>query len=504
MRFQNLILTSLALCLACTTTAATQRDAATPSAVAPATSNPPTADTTQRPRLASPTDFRRQFVEVAKAVRPAVVAITSVATVDESQAGGPGGNPFEGSPFDFFFRGVPRPPMGKQKRQGMGSGVIVDPRGYILTNNHVVQDADELTVVMPDDRELHAELVGTDPKTDLAVVKVKLDPKDAAALSAATLGDSDELEVGEWVMAIGSPFGLKQTVSAGIVSAVGRGHMGITDYEDFIQTDAAVNPGNSGGPLVNLDGRVIGINTAIASRSGGSQGIGFAIPINMAKAVMNQLMEHGAVVRGYLGVYIADVNPELAKSFGYTGKGGVLVQDVSAGTPGGKAGLKAGDIIVARDGKPVTEVTTFRNGIAATPPGTGVTLTVFRDGKNVTLKAQLEALPNDQPQAKAGQKDDTAGTGGRGLALSNLTPELKQRFSIESDAGAVVVQVAPDSAADDAGLHPGDLVVQIGKTEVHNVNDAARAFKSADAKAPLRLRVIREGHGVFLILKPSS
>jgi serine protease Do len=472
----------LALWLACSSTASTQRDA-------------PSTAASPAPRAAVASgDFRRQFVDVAKAVRPSVVSITSTSTVEMS-------SPFEGSPFEFFFRDMPKP-GGKHKRQGMGSGVIVDPRGYILTNNHVVGEADELKVVLQDERELTAEIVGTDPKTDIAVIKVKLEGKDAQkGLKAASLGNSDSLEVGEWVMAVGSPFGLAQTVSAGIVSAVGRGRVGITDYEDFIQTDAAINPGNSGGPLVNLEGRVIGINTAIASRSGGNQGVGFAIPINMAKAVMNQLIDHGEVVRGYLGVFIADVSRELGKSFGYEGEGGVLVQDVSAGSPGEKAGLKPGDIILERDGKAVSDVSTFRNGIAQSKPGSSVKLTIFREGKKLSVTAKLETLPSDGV-AKKGK--DGAAPSGRGLALSDVTPELKARFQLGDARGAVVVRVQEGSAAADAGLQPGDLLVAVGTSTVGNAADASRLIGQAKPNAPLRLRVLREGRGLFLILPPSQ
>jgi serine protease Do len=488
------VVTTLGLLLACTSTAVTQRDGAAAAAAAAGGNG---AMSPRKPSVAAQTDFRRQFVEVAKVVRPSVVAITSVAAVTAPES------PFEGSPFDFFFRGNPRP-QGKQKRQGMGSGVIVDARGYILTNNHVVQGADTLTVVLHDDRELPAQVVGTDPKTDVAVIKVKLEGKETGALTPVALGNSDQLEVGEWVMAIGSPFGLKQTVSAGIVSAVGRGHMGITDYEDFVQTDAAINPGNSGGPLVDLEGRVVAINTAIASRSGGNQGVGFAIPVNMAKAVMDQLIDHGSVVRGYLGVFIADVSPELGKSFGYTGRGGVLVQDVTAGSPGAKAGLRAGDILVERDGKPIAELSSFRNGIAATAPGTSIALTVYRDGKRVALTAKLEALPGDEAQAKAGQKEPSGGQFAHGLALAELTPEIARRFEIEGKSGVVVVKVASGSSADEAGLRQGDLITQIGRAEIKTLKDAERVLGSADAKTPLRLRVVREGHGLFVILKPAS
>jgi serine protease Do len=484
-RNPSLIVLSMAVALACSSTASTQNGSPAPnSAIAPSTAG--------KPVTVPATDFRRQFIEVAKTVRPSVVAITSVSTV---QPGGPGG----GNPFEFFFRGIPRP-EGKQRRQGIGSGVIVDTRGYILTNNHVVEDTEELKVVFSDDTEVPAEVVGTDPKTDVAVIKLKPNGHKLPALKPVTLGDSDKLEVGEWVMAVGSPFGLKQTVSAGIVSAVGRGNVGITDYEDFVQTDAAINPGNSGGPLVNLNGALVGINTAIASRTGGSQGVGFAIPVNMAKAVMKQLIDKGQVTRGYLGVYIADLHEDLARSFGYSGRG-VLVQDVSSGSPGAKAGLKAGDIIVDRDGKPAHDVVSFRNAIAASAPGSKVVLTVFREGKKLPITVKLEALPGEPTAAQKPGKGG-AEQGGRGLAIADLTPELRERLGIDSGDGAVIVRIVPDSAADRAGLRPGDLLKQIGNTPVKNAKEAEQAFAKASTKQPLRLRIVREGHGMFVLLSP--
>ena len=472
------------ICLACSGTASTQTDATPPAASK--------ARTPVLPRVVEPADFRRQFIEVAKAVRPAVVSITAVSTVE---VGG------QGSPFEWFFRGLPGQGRNgrKQKRQGMGSGVIVDPSGIILTNNHVVGGADELKVVLYDDRELDAEIVGTDPKTDIAVIKIK-DDQDKSGLVAATLGDSTELEVGEWVMAIGSPFGLKQTVSAGIVSAIGRGNVGIADYEDFVQTDAAINPGNSGGPLVALDGRVVGVNTAIASRSGGNQGVGFAIPVNMAKAVMDQLVDHGSVVRGYLGVYIADLSKELAETFGFGGKDGVLIQDVAPGGPGAQGGLKAGDIVVSRDGKEVDDVVSFRNGIAQTPPGTKVALRVFRDGKQRDLVVQLGALPGDEDKVvQRGAPPSEKGYWG--LGLSELTPELRQRFEIEQKTGVVIAQDKPDSPAARAGLRPGDLLAAVRGSAVKSLKQASQLLSQASKKKPLRLRIVREGRGMFVILK---
>jgi serine protease Do len=491
MRYTKLLaIAGLSLTLFGTTAALTQSTSPAPApAAAP-----------QKSKLVAPSEFSRQFIDVAKAVRPAVVSVTSTSVVDAQQS------PFEGSPFEFFFRGLPRGgEQAPRRRQGMGSGVIVDAaKGYILTNNHVVQDADELKVVLADDREFVAEIVGTDPNTDVAVIKLKDAGK--LGLSPAPLGNSDALQVGEWVMAIGSPFGLKQTVSAGIVSAVGRGRVGIADYEDFVQTDAAINPGNSGGPLVNLEGRVVGINTAIASQSGGYQGVGFAIPVNMARTVMDQLIAHGAVVRGYMGVYITDVSEELARSFNYKGQGGVLVQDVSPDGPAAKAGLKAGDIITQRDGKPIHDVVVFRNAIAQTAPGSQVTLTAIRDGKEVALKVKLEELPA-QGEARQGMpgRGGPAATkqGGRGIELSDMTPDLKRRLQTKLDAGAVVTGVAPDSPAGTAGLQPGDVIVQIGEDPVKTAADAAKLLGKVEGK-PVRLRVVREGHGMFLILPPPA
>jgi serine protease Do len=457
----------------------------------------PTKDTTQRvsPVLhqaqlaisdpnATPPDFRYQFVAAAKAIRPALVSITSTSSI----------SPEARSPFEFFFRG-PTQPEGRALRRGIGSGVIVDVDGHVLTNNHVVADADTLKITLADNHEMTAKVVGSDPKTDIAVVKI--DPSDGD-LPIAALGDSERLEVGEWVMAAGSPFGLRQTVSAGIVSAVGRGNMGITDYEDFIQTDAAVNPGNSGGPLVDLEGRVVGINTAIASPSGGNNGVGFAVPISMARTVMFQLLKTGKVVRGYLGVAIGDLSPELARSFDYQRQGGVLVQDVSADGPGARAGLKPGDIIVELDGKPLPDAATFRNAIADTPPGTSTTLVVWRDGKRQTLQAKLGELPSSEKEARGGSRDEHARWG---IRMSNITPELQQRLELNTAKGAVIVAVEPNSAAGEAGLLPGDVIMAVGHSPVDDAAAAQSLLKKAAASdKPVRLRVLRDGQGMFVAL----
>lgn len=504
----------IALCIAFTgsTIAFTQQRAPEPrganeSATAATSPATPRAVAAPAPKTAAPSvvEFRRLFIDVAKAVRPSVVAVTSESTVEQQ------GSPLEGNPFEWFFRGQPGgpgnggQPHGKQKRQGMGSGVIVSKDGLVLTNNHVVEGADQIKVVLQDDREILAEVVGTDPKSDIAIIRIK-DKAIAATLTPAVLGNSDALEVGEWVMAIGSPFGLKQTVSAGIVSAVGRGNVGIVDYEDFVQTDAAINPGNSGGPLVGLDGRVVGINTAIASRSGGYQGIGFAIPINMANEVMAQLVDHGGVVRGYIGVFIAGYDSELAKSFGYSGKSGVIVQDVSEGGPGAKAGLQAGDIILERDGKATSDVSLFRNGIAATRPGTKVHLTVWRGGKRIALPVVLGELPGDEKMAAGAPKKNggSSSEGKLGLRLEDISPAMRERFSLGKAKGALVTAIAPGSAAEESGLRPGDVITQIGSENVADAAEAQRAAQKADAKQPLRLRVVREGRGSFLLVRPSG
>jgi serine protease Do len=430
-------------------------------------------------------DFRNQFVAAASAIRPAVVSINSTEKVEPRG----GASPFEGTPFEFFFRGIPRGNV-PQIRRGVGSGTIIDAEGHILTNNHVIAGADEVKVVFADNHEVVAKVVGADAKTDIAVVKV--DPG-AAKLQAAVLGDSDKLQVGEWVLACGSPFGLKQTVSAGIVSAVGRGNVGIAEYEDFIQTDAAINPGNSGGPLVDLQGRIVGVNTAIASGSGGNVGVGFAIPIKMAAQVMRQLLDHGKVVRGYVGLYIADVTDKLAQSFAYKGAGGALVQDVTAGAPGDQAGLKPGDIIVAIGGQPVLNAAEFRNAIAASAPGTEVELKIWRDREEMTKQVKLGQLPASEAVATGGPGKPAEPRWG--LQLSDIPSQLKDR----AQQGALVTQVQPESPADDAGLHPGDIVIDVQGNAVASASQAQRLLQSA--KSPVRIRVLREGHGLFLVLQ---
>lgn len=329
-------------------------------------------------RLPTISDLEHAFERAAGRVAPAVVSITSERPVGD-----------ELPPFLRQFG----PPDGHVR--GMGSGVLIDKEGHILTNNHVVADADALIVRTNDDRVFKAKVIGTDPKTDLAVIRI-----DGDRLKPASLGNSDQLRVGQWVMAAGSPFGLQRSVTAGIISAVGRGSMGITDYGDFIQTDAAVNQGNSGGPLIDLEGRVIGINTAIASSSGGSNGIGFTIPVNLAQVVATQLIEHGSVSRGWLGVVMGKLTPQLADSFGYRGGGGILINDVDGKGPASAAGVHPGDIVTHLRGRPVKEMSQFRNEIAQTRPGNKVNLTVYRKGASKKLAVTLATLPGEPPPRK--------------------------------------------------------------------------------------------------------
>ncbi len=449
--------------------------------------------------LLDASDFRKRFVDVAKAVRPAVVTITSIQEVEAPRSPFGGG----GLPFEFFFRnpggGGPEGEVpGKRERSGMGSGVIIGDDGTIVTNNHVVENAKELKVVLQDERELRAKLVGTDPKSDLAVIRIAPEDLRGLALKAVPLGRSSQVEVGEWVLAVGAPFGLRQTVSAGIVSAVGRGHMGIADYEDFLQTDAAINPGNSGGPLVNLEGEVIGINTAIASRNGGSQGVGFAIPIDMVRKVAEQLIATGTVVRGYLGVFIGDLTPDLAASFDFAGRDGVLVQDVEQAGPGAAAGLKPGDIIFERDGTPTTDVTVFRNAIAASAPSSTVKLKVWREGKALSLELRLGKL-GDEQTSRVGVTP-TTGQNHWGVDLSDLTPELRQRLKVPGSEGVIVRHVEPGSSADRAGLREGDVVVGVGGQSIGSAGAAKQSMLAAPRDKPLRLRILRDGHGLFVLL----
>jgi len=439
------------------------------------------------------------FRSVARKISPAVVFIKSESEVKQPAAGGipfpydsPSGDDFLQRFFGAPYQHRPGKPHGKRREVGQGSGFLISPDGYILTNNHVVGDSDRVSVQLLDGREYRAEIIGTDPGSDLAVIKV-----DESDLPFLQLGDSEKLEVGDWVLAVGNPFGLSHTLTAGIVSAKGRSGIGLNDYEDFIQTDAAINPGNSGGPLVNLDGEVVGINSAIFSRSGGYMGIGFAIPVNMAKNVRDQLIEHGEVRRGRLGVYIQDLTPDLSESFGLKNTQGVLVSQVVEDSPAENAGLKSGDVIVQIDGDPVDDASALRNRVSLTAPGTQVSLSIIRDGEAKQVKVVLAALDSD----KVDQPDKTAEVADSGLTMRQLTPALAQQLGYEGEEGVLVAGVEPGSIAERAGIKRGSLILEINQQQVSTVDEARRVLRDSAGKAQLLLVKIGEATQ-YVVLKP--
>jgi serine protease Do len=448
----------------------------------------------------------KAFASVAKRISPAVVSV-KVEKVVESQPNVEFFSPFGGgdTPFgdDFFrrFFGKPFPqdqprkyrqiPQHQQRVVGQGSGFIISPDGYILTNNHVVGDAEKVTVKLEDGREFTAKTVGTDPHSDVAVIKI-----DVKNLPMLTLGNSDTLEAGEWVLAIGNPFGLSHTLTAGIVSAKGRSSVGIADYENFIQTDAAINPGNSGGPLVDLDGKVVGMNTAIFSQSGGYMGIGFAIPINMAKAIKDQLIKTGNVTRGYLGIVIQDLTPELAKSFGLDDHKGILVAEVTEDSPAEKAGLRQGDVILEFNGKPVEEVGVFRNRVSLKAPGTREKITVLRDGKRQTLTVTIGKLPDSCLTASTESHTPDK----LGLTVQALTPGLAEQLGYQKEKGVVVTQVTPGSVAALAGVQPGTLIQEVNRKKINNVDEFKQAIRKSENKKSILLLVRDEKYSRYVVL----
>lgn len=426
------------------------------------------------------------FVSVAKKTTPAVVFIQVEKTINARTAP----QQFYNDPSDFFgdefmerfFGGRPmRPKEQRQFRQvGQGSGFLISKDGYILTNNHVVGDADRITVKMRDGREFLAKRIGSDPKSEVALIKIE-----GADFPCVEMGDSAQLEVGEWVVAIGNPFGLSETVTAGIVSAKGRSGMGIADYENFIQTDAAINPGNSGGPLINIDGEVVGINTAMYSQNGGYMGIGFAIPINMAKGIKDQLLKSGKVSRGFLGIAIQDVNRDIAESFGLEKTSGILVSEVLKGSPAEKAGVKQGDVILKMDGGGVENASSFRNEVSSAPPGTKVKLTVLRKGKEMEIDATTDTLPEDRRGAS-----DAGGSGESdwGFKATDLTPETAGQLGYEVGEGVLVSEVEDGSVAWRAGIQPGNMVLGVNQTAVKTVKELRESLaKTGKAKTILLL-----------------
>ncbi len=443
--------------------------------------------------------FRDGFASVLQPALPAVVNIHSSKVVKPRNQ-----MPFFSDPFfrQFFGNqfgfGEPAP----QREESLGSGVILRPDGLILTNNHVISGASDIRVTLSNKKEYKAKLIGTDPKSDIAVLKI-----DATDLPVLPIGDSSKLKVGDIVFAIGEPFGLQGTATMGIVSATGRSGLGIESYEDFIQTDAAINPGNSGGALIDLHGHLVGINTAIETGGGGGNvGIGFAIPINMARAVMDQILTHGKVIRGYLGIYIGNLTPELAKQFGYGGTNGVLVNDVSPNTPGARAGLKRGDIITAVNGEPMNTSNQLQLKISQTPPGTVVHLSVWRDGKTIQIPVTLGTLPENaglnNNQNNNGQPGEEGLGVMKGVQVETLTPDIANQLNIPSDTRGVVVEsVDPTSNAAAAGIQQGDVIQEVNHKPVNNVQQYRDAL-SAAGNQPVLLLINHQGITNYVVVQP--
>jgi serine protease Do len=445
----------------------------------------------------------KAFSSVVKKAGPAVVYIGVEKSVKGMGGMGRGQDPFGMFDDPFFQRFFgpqfqhPKPRQRQFKQRGAGSGFIISSDGMILTNNHVVEDADTIKVRLSDKREFTAKVIGTDPQSDVALIQI-----DGNNLPTLPLGDSDELEVGEWVIAIGSPFELSQTVTVGVVSAKGRSRLGINDYENFIQTDAAINPGNSGGPLLNIHGEAVGINTAIFSRSGGYMGIGFAIPVNMAKNIQKQLQQNGKVTRGWLGVVIQDVNEDLADSFNLDRAEGILVSEVSDGSPAKKAGLQQGDVIMALDGLPVADVTELRNRVAMTAPDTKVKFTIIRNGHEKTVMVRIGEQPSDFGHVAKKEKHGKTSSllDGMGLSLQELTTELADQFNYSKGQGVLIAEVEPDSPAARVGLQPGQLIEEVNQIRVHSLSELKKALKKSKNPKQVLLRVRAGEFSQYVVL----
>ncbi len=446
------------------------------------------------------------FATIADRVGPAVANISTTSQAESPQqqmqqqpnpfgerggGGGGGNNPHEfWEPFERFFGPMPKR---QYKERSLGSGFIINRDGYILTNNHVVENAEKIVVKLSDDKEYEAKIIGRDPKTDIAVIKID----GAKDLKPVPLGDSDSLRVGEWVMAIGNPFGLEHTVTAGIVSAKGR-YIGQGSYDQFIQTDVAINPGNSGGPLLNLKGEVVGINSAIYSRSGGNIGIGFAIPVNLAKELLPELEEKGKVTRGWLGVMIQKVTPEIAESLGIDHPHGALVADIMKDGPAREAGINVGDVIVEFDGHTVKDSNELPLLVARTGVGKSVSVTVLRDGKEKNLSVRIAELKEEGAEVAHNDTQDQLG-----LAVQPLTPDIAESLGLDDDTKGVVVSgVEPGSVAEEAGLLRGDVITEVNREPVRDMAAYRKAI-SGISKGKSALFLVRRGNNtIFIPLKP--
>lgn len=410
-------------------------------------------------------ELQNAFIHVSKDVQPSVVNISTVQKIKAPERE-MRKSPFHGSPFeeyfDDFFKNMPE----NLEQQSLGSGVIIDEKGYILTNNHVIEKADTITVRLSDKTKFSGVVLGKDPKTDLAVIKI--DPGEIT-LKAAKLGNSDLCQIGQWAIAIGNPFGLDHTVTIGVISATGRSNIGITKYEDYLQTDASINPGNSGGPLINLKGEVVGINTAIVAAG---QGIGFAVPVNMAKQIKEQLIEHGRVVRGWMGIAIQDITEDLAKQFAVKEGEGVLVGQVFKDDPADKAGVKVGDVVVEFNATKVTNPAQLSRLAASVAPNKKADLVIIRDGKRKTLEITM----GEQKEEKA--EGQISNNGSYGFKVDEITPKMIEEFGISQKEGVVITEITPGGNAAKAGLRPGDIIVEINRQRINNLADYHRVMAS--------------------------
>lgn len=437
---------------------------------------------------------RTSFAPVAKKVAPSVVNVYSTRQVPTRAP-----VPFFNDPlFRRFFGGEglePRP----RTQEGLGSGVIVSEDGYIITNHHVVDEASEIRVATVSGSEYPARVVGTDPATDIAVLKV-----DQTGLQPLVLADSTKLEVGDTVLAVGNPFGIGQTVTVGIISGLGRG-MGIVDYEDFIQTDASINPGNSGGALTDVLGRLVGVNTAILSRTGGNQGVGFAVPEHIVRNVMDQIIRNGHVTRGYMGVYIQPLTPELAKAFNVEVQKGALVASVSPRSPAADAGLKEGDVITEFNGKEITDSRNLRLLVAQTPPGTKAPVKFLRDGKEQQAQVTLGELETEELAQGTGSRGPSTGSARsgvlEGVQITELTPQIRRQLGIPNEVeGVIITEVEPGSAAERAGLEPGAVIEEVNRKPVRSLQDAIASLRRSEENGAVLLRVWKEGATRYVVL----
>ena len=438
------------------------------------------------------------IINVVKRSKPAVVNVKVVKTEKANYLGGLGPEDLYNDPFfrQFFgpqFRQQQKPQ--EFKEHALGSGFIISKDGYILTNNHVVAGADSIKVMLSDNRNFDAKVIGTDPESDVALIKIN-DPENLPVLP---LGDSSKLEAGEWVIAIGNPFGLTQTVTVGVVSATGRSSVGISDYEDFIQTDAAINPGNSGGPLINGNGEVIGINSAIFTQTGGYMGIGFAIPINMAKTIEAQLQKFGKVTRGWLGVVIQNMDKNLAESFGLKQVGGILISEVQKDSPASAAGLQPGDVILQLDGVKLQNVSDLRNRVALLQPGSKAMLDIMRSGSEKMIQITIGEQPSNF--SKNGLSVNSDGSLEKfGLTLQQLTPELAKKFGYKENSGLIISGVTSGSPAEEAGLKAGQLVEEVNRERVRNLKDLDNVLKQSKSDM-LLLRVRVGNYSTYVVLE---